>query len=94
MYNGLDENDKATYRKEKHFVSELDQNAYQKAKGEMEERLANAKSEQQKRAIRREFIRAYNVLRPRKDITVINPYKPNASAKIKIKIIPTKILSY
>jgi hypothetical protein len=89
MYNGLDSNGKATYRKEKHFVSELDQNAYQKAIGEREERIAEAKNEQQVRIIRREFIRANNVLRPRKDITVVNPNRPDDPPVVLVKGLDT-----
>jgi hypothetical protein len=89
MYNGLDENGKATYRKEKHFVSELDQNAYQKAIGQREERIASAKTEQEKRIIRREFIKANNVLRPRKDITVLNPYRPDDPPVVLVKGLDT-----
>lgn len=89
MYNGLDENDKATYRKEKHFVSDLDQNAYQKAIGQREERLASAKTEKEKRVVRREFIKANNVLRPRKDITIANPYRLGDPPVVLIKGLDT-----
>lgn len=89
MYNGLDENGKATYRKEKHFVSDLDQNAYQKAIADREERLAAAKNEQERRAIRREFTRANHILRPKKDITIINPYRPNDPPVVLVKGLDT-----
>lgn len=89
MYNGLDSNGKATYRKEKHFVSELNQSAYQKAIGQREERIAEAKTEQQRRIIRREFTRANNTLRPRKDITVVNPNRPNDAPVVLVKGLDT-----
>ena len=89
MYSGLDENGKATYRKEKHFVSNLDQNAYQKAIGLREERVDSAKTEQEKRIIRREFTRANNTLRPRKDITVINPYRIDDAPVVLVKGLDT-----
>lgn len=79
VYDGLDTNGKAKFRKEYHFVQQLDMNAYQKKYAELKEKIATVTDEKTKRNLYKEFFRQNHRLRPKNDIVIKNPQIPGES---------------
>lgn len=73
IYDGLDESGNPKFKKEYHFVQQLDMTAYQKQKAALYQALSNITDEKVKRNMNREFYRQNHKLRPKKDVVVKNP---------------------
>lgn len=73
VYDGLDEEGKAKYRKEYHFVQQLDETAYNKVKGVLQENINKTDDSKARTQLKKEFIRNNHILRPQEDVTITNP---------------------